>query len=112
MPKLGKIHTLLHPAAGTWGFPDAVFLVVFGAWFFAPLASWLFQKPDPNAYACAGPGFVDFGCTGGWKALVANVGSWAFSLFLFCVFLVALLRLINRRKNRRNGQPNGLSHKK
>lgn|GEM_PF-4962529 len=75
---------------------EGLLAIIFGAWTFIPLYFILFAPPDPNAYPCAGPGPVDFGCTGGTDAIIANTIGTIFGLIVFVIFLIAVTRLINR----------------
>ena len=98
-----RFKSVLKPAADTKPWFDGVVLVIFGSWFFAPIIVWLVRKPDPNAYKCGGPGFADFGCTGGTDAVIANTGAAIFMCFLFLAFFVAFIRLVNRWRGRKHG---------
>lgn len=95
-----KLKTALRPVPGSKVWPDVAMLLLFGTWFFVPTLYMLFHKSDPNEYACSGPGFADFGCTGGWEATVASLVGLVFMFFLFVLFLAPLLRLIHRMKGR------------
>ena len=93
-----KLQGAIQPKPDSKAWVDIMFLVVFGTWFWAFPLALLPGNPTPDADACHGPGFVDFGCTGGTEAVIANVVALLFGAFLFSVFLVALLRLVNRLK--------------
>ncbi len=90
--------SLLRPSANTNPWPDVVVLLVFGTWLFTPLFIWLFGNRELDKYPCSGPGFADFGCVGGWEAVVSSVISIIFVLFTLSVILVALNRLLYRMK--------------
>lgn len=90
-----KLKTVLRPAPDTKVWPDVFLLIFFGTWFFAPVLYMVLHASTSSAGACSGPGFADFGCTGGWAAAVANTLGVAFMLILFGLFLVPLIRLIN-----------------
>lgn len=96
-----KLKDILRPPApdiNPW--KDVLVLVIFGAWSL-PFFYWLVNGSEPGPYPCHGPGFVDFGCTGSWEAIVSNMFGILFELFIFSVFLVALIRLINWWKKNR-----------
>ncbi len=95
-----KLKTVLCPALDTKLWPDAVLLVFFGTWFFAPVLYMALRTPSPSVSACSGAGFADFGCTGGWAAVVANTIGVAFMPVLFGLFLVPLIRLISIGRQR------------
>lgn len=88
---------VLHPKPGDKSWVDVLMLTIFGLWFLAGIISLLPSGSDGNA--CDGPGFADFGCTGGREAVIGNMVFGLFVTFLFSVAAVALLRLINRRRD-------------
>lgn len=97
-----RLKQLLYPGSETNPWIGVTFevllLIIFGAWALIPAYFWLFVKPDPNAYACSGPGPADSGCTGGTDAVVAGMISAIVWLIVFSIFLLALIRLINRMR--------------
>ncbi|HEY9715459.1 MAG TPA: hypothetical protein V6C72_18440, partial [Chroococcales cyanobacterium] len=89
MSKTKQVLTkILKPSARYPWWLDVFWFMVFGFWFWIPLLYDLFTwtspflpiHPDPNTYNCGGPGFVDFGCTGGREAIMANIFGITFSL--------------------------------
>lgn len=82
---------------------DVLLVLVCGTWFFGGVAALLFFRPDPDAYACGGPGFADFGCTGGIEAVVGNIIGVIFMACLLGIFLVAFTRLKVRLRDRLHG---------
>jgi hypothetical protein len=98
--KLGRV---LNPQPAEKAWFDLIMLVVFGAWLYSAAAQpWLPLHPQLDMYSCAGPGFVDFGCTGGQEAIIANIVHALFTLFLLAVVIIAVARLTNRRKGGNN----------
>lgn len=93
-----RIKGLLQPNSEQKAWVDVVFLVLFGSWFTALMANWLFVVVDTSAYKCGGPGFHDFGCAGGWEAVVSAFCGVLLVVFLFAVSFVALSRLLYRFK--------------
>jgi hypothetical protein len=82
-------HPRLH-AAG-----DVSVLIFFGLWAVTPAYAFLFDR-SPNRYKCSGPGFVDFGCTGGIEAVIAAVIAAIIWLSVAGIAGIALMRIINR----------------
>ena len=79
---------------------DTLGIFVFGGWFFGGIAAVILSKPDPNRPPCAGPGPADFGCTGGSEAVIGALIFGVFMAGIFVLFLIFLMRLVNRLKGR------------
>lgn len=98
-----RVHTLLRPKPGSvHTVLDVLALLLSGSWLFGWIALATFQliKPGPNAYPCAGPGVVDFGCTGGTEMVMSVIVGVIFALSLLSIFCVALVHVINRVKGK------------
>ena len=91
---------VLYPKSRKGEWIDISILAIFGTWFLAGITgiiyTLLFAKPD--AYACGGPGFADYGCTGGSEAVIASVANVIFLLLLLTISVVSLKRITNRKK--------------
>ena len=104
-----KLERLLKPRkSGAW--KDILLLVVFVPWSLGGIVNlgygiynFFFGARVTTEVACHGPGFADFGCTGGWEAIVANTVGVMFELFILGTSIIVVVRLINRSKGQYNG---------
>lgn len=90
---------MFRPTPGT-AWLDIILLVLSGSILGAILFGLLSDTSSDSEYSCGGPGPADFGCTGGWEALLAWILVALQILFFAFLFAIAASRLISRIKNR------------
>jgi hypothetical protein len=105
-----RLHSLLHPQLGSKRYIDVIFFIVPLPWVIPLITLGLmklgilhlqqsYANASPDDYQYAGPGFVDGSITGP-LAVVLLILVTAFLLSLASMFLIALIRITYRFRNR------------